>query len=351
MNAIGHHGQVIGISMLTLSPGRMGGSETYARALTAALRLVGTEDYLVAVPAAARDAASGLPNVQVARRADAGRVRTFASAARHTGTLRHARVVHYPFTVPLPRVHVPSVITLHDVLHRDHPSLVPRSTRAFRLVAYDRAARASQRVIVPSAFVRDRAVATLGLDPDRVRVVPHGVDHRSFRLGSEAREPFVLYPARRWPHKNHDRLFEAFAEVRRRSPNLELVLTGDSAGGPLPPGIRTLGRVSLEELSRLYRTASATVFPSMYEGFGAPVLEAMASGCPVAAADAAALREVAGDAAVLFDPRDPAAIAWAILRAIDEVDALAPRGVEWAARFTWEASARSHEAVYQELLE
>jgi glycosyltransferase involved in cell wall biosynthesis len=351
MNAIGHHGQVIGISMLTLSPGRMGGSETYARALTAALRVVGTEDYLVAVPAAARDAASGLANVQVARRADAGRACTFASAAIHAGTLRHARVVHYPFTVPLPRAHVPRVITLHDVLHRDHPSLVSRSTRAFRLVAYDRAARASERVIVPSAFVRDRAVVTLGLDPERVRVVPHGVDHRSFRLGSEAREPFVLYPARRWPHKNHQRLFEAFAEVRRKRPDFELVLTGDRAGGALPPGIRTLGRVSLEELARLYRTASATVFPSMYEGFGAPVLEAMASGCPVAAADAGALAEVAGDAAVLFDPREPADIAQAILRAIDEADELASRGVGWAARFTWEVSARSHEAVYKELLE
>jgi glycosyltransferase involved in cell wall biosynthesis len=342
--------RVIGISMLTLSPGHMGGSETYARALTAALRLVGTEDYLVAVPEAARDAASGLPSVQVASQADAGRIRTFASAARRAGTLRQARVVHYPFTVPLPRVHVPRVITLHDVLHRDHPSLVPRSTRAFRHVAYDRAARASERVIVPSAFVRDRAVATLGLDPGRVRVVPHGVDHRLFVPGSEVRQPFVLYPARRWPHKNHNRLFEAFAEVKRKRPDLELVLTGDNAGEDVPDGVRALGRVSLEELSRLYRSAGATVFPSMYEGFGAPVLEAMASGCPVATADVAALREVAGDAAVLFDPLDPADIARSILRAIDEVDALAPKGVEWAARFTWEASARSHEAVYQELL-
>lgn len=337
--------------MLTLSPGRMGGSETYARGLTAGLQRVGTEDYLVAVPEVAADAASGLPSVLVEREAGSGRVRTFISAARGANTLRQARVVHYPFTVPLPRAHVPRVITLHDVLHRDHPSLVSRATRAFRLVAYDRAARTSERVIVPSAFVRDRAVATLGLDPERVRVVPHGVDHQSFRLGTESREAFVLYPARWWPHKNHARLFEAFAEVRRRSPNLELVLTGDSAGGDLPPGVRALGRVSVEELSRLYRTAGATVFPSIYEGFGAPVLEAMASGCPVAAADATALREVAGDAAVLFDPRDPADIARAILRAIDEVDALAPGGVEWAARFTWEASARSHEAVYQELLE
>jgi glycosyltransferase involved in cell wall biosynthesis len=329
----------------------MGGSETYARGLTAALRQVGTEDYLVAVPDSARDAASGLPSVRVTGVADSGRVRAFASAATRADVLRQARVVHYPFTVPLPRVQVPRVITLHDVLHRDHPSLVSRATRAFRLVAYDRAARASERVIVPSAFVRDRAVATLGLDPERVRVVPHGVDHRSFRLGSEVRQPFVLYPARRWPHKNHHRLFQAFAEVRRKRPNLELVLTGDSAGGDLPPGIRALGRVSLEDLSRLYRTASATVFPSMYEGFGAPVLEAMASGCPVAAADAGALREVAGDAAVLFDPRDPADIAQAILRAIDEADALALLGAAWAARFTWEASARSHEVVYQELLE
>jgi glycosyltransferase involved in cell wall biosynthesis len=336
--------------MLTLSPGRMGGTETYARGLTAALRRVGTEDYLVALPDVARDVASGLPTVGVAGRGDSGRVRTLMSAAKGADTLGQARVVHYPFTVPLPRVHVPRVITLHDVLHRDHPSLVSRATRGFRLVAYDRAARASERVIVPSAFVRDRAVAILGLDPERVRVVPHGVDHRSFRPGPEARQPFVLYPARRWPHKNHQRLFEAFAEVQRKRPDFELILTGDLSGSALPPGIRTLGRVSLEELSRLYRTASATVFPSIYEGFGAPVLEAMASGCPVAAADAGALPEVAGDAAVLFDPCNPAEIAQAILRAIDESDALASAGVSRAARFTWEASALGHEAVYQELL-
>jgi glycosyltransferase involved in cell wall biosynthesis len=236
------------------------------------------------------------------------------------------------------------------VLHRDHPALVSKATRAFRLVAYDRAARTSERVIVPSAFVRDRAVATLGLDPKRIRVVPHGVDHRSFHLGSEAREPFLLYPARRWPHKNHERLFVAFAEVRRTRPDLELVLTGDQAVGALPPGIRTVGRVSLEELSRLYRTATATVFPSMYEGFGSPILEAMASGCPVAAADAGALREVAGDAAVLFDPRDPSDIARATLRAIDDTDELASKGAGRAAQFTWETSALSHEAVYRELL-
>jgi glycosyltransferase involved in cell wall biosynthesis len=337
--------------MLTLSPGRMGGSETYARGLTAALRRVGTEDYLVAVPEVAADAASGLPSVLVERRAGSGRVRTFISAAKSANTLRQARVVHYPFTVPLPRLGVPRVVTLHDVLHRDYPSLVSKATRGFRLIAYDRAAQASERVIVPSAFVRDRAIATLGLDPERVRIVPHGIDHQSFRVGAEAREPFVLYPAMRWPHKNHQRLFEAFAEVRRNRPDFELILTGDEARGALPRGVRTLGRVSLEELSRLYRTAGATVFPSLYEGFGAPVLEAMASGCPVAAADAGALREVAGGAAVLFDPRDPADIARGILRAIDEAGSLAARGVGWAARFTWEASARSHEAVYQELFE
>lgn len=336
--------------MLTLSPGRMGGSETYARGLTAALREVGTEDYLVAVPDCAGDAASGLPSVRVGGAAGAGRIRAIATAATHAGVLRQARVVHFPFTVPLPRVHVPRVITLHDVLHRDHPALVSRATRAFRLIAYDRAARASECVIVPSAFVRDRAAATLGLDPKRIRVVPHGVDHRSFHIGSEPREPFVLYPARRWPHKNHQRLFAAFEEVRRTRPDLELILTGDTAVSALPPGIRTLGRVSLEELSRLYRTASATVFPSMYEGFGAPILEAMASGCPVAAADAGALPEVAGGAAVLFDPCDPSDIARSTLRAIDEADELAAKGVGRAARFTWEASALSHEAVYRELL-
>jgi glycosyltransferase involved in cell wall biosynthesis len=259
--------------------------------------------------------------------------------------------VHFPLTIPLPWVRARRVITLHDVLHRDLPQLVSRSTRAFRLVGYDQASRSADLVIVPTEFVRERAVATLGLDRGRVRVVAHGVDHDLFRPGGEAREPFLLYPARFWPHKNHEALFEAFASVRRERPDLELVLTGGGHDGrALPTGVRSVGHVPETELARLYRTAELMVFPSLYEGFGAPLVEAMASGCAVAASNAGSLPEVAGDAAALFDPSSGASIASGIFEALAARDVLVARGLERARRFTWEAAATAHESAYKELL-
>jgi glycosyltransferase involved in cell wall biosynthesis len=243
------------------------------------------------------------------------------------------------------------VITLHDVLHRDLPQLVPRSTRAFRLVGYDQASRRADLVIVPSEFVRDRAVATLGLDRGRIRVVAHGVDHDLFRPGGDARESFILYPARFWPHKNHEALFEAFASVRRERPDLELVLTGGGHEGlALPTGVRSVGLVPETELARLYRTAELMVFPSLYEGFGTPLVEAMASGCAVAASNAGSLPEIAGDAAALFDPSSRDSIASGIFQALATRDVLAARGLERARGFTWEAAATAHESAYEELL-
>jgi glycosyltransferase involved in cell wall biosynthesis len=342
---------VIGISLVTLSPGRMGGSESYARALTSALARVGTGEYLVAAPPDALDAAGGLPSVSAGASGQAGRLQAFVRAAGSRSVLGNASVVHHPLTVPLPPVRVPRVITLHDVLHRDHPELVSRPARAFRALAYDRAARTSDLVIVPSRFVQERAELRIRLDPGLVRVVPHGVDHSVFYRGAEEREPFLLYPARFWPHKNHGLLFEAFVRVRRERPELELVLTGGGHDSrSLPEAVRSLGLVAQTELARLYRTAEAMVFPSLYEGFGAPILEAMASGCAVAASNVASIPEVAGGAAVLFDPSTPEAIASGILEALAQRSTLADRGLEQARSFTWDATAAAHELVYSELL-
>ena len=189
----------------------------------------------------------------------------------------------------------------------------------------------------------------LDIDPRRVHVVPHGVDHTLFVPSDEPREPFLLYPARPWPHKNHLKLFQALLDLRRQLPDLRLVLTG---GGlerlkPFPEGVEPRGLVSREELAELYRRAACLVFPSLHEGFGLPALEAMASGCPVAASTAGALPEVCGDAAVLFDPEDVHAMENAIREALARADELRAAGLARAAGFTWEESARRHEDVYR----
>jgi glycosyltransferase involved in cell wall biosynthesis len=145
-------------------------------------------------------------------------------------------------------------------------------------------------------------------------------------------------------------LFEAFGLVRRERPELDLLLTGGGHEGlTLPAGVRSLGTVPADELAALYRRASALVFPSRYEGFGWPVLEAMASGCPVAAAAGSAVEEVAGGAAILFAPGSAEAAADGIRRVLDDGPTLSERGLARAGAFTWERAARLHDEVYGEL--
>jgi glycosyltransferase involved in cell wall biosynthesis len=349
---------VVGISLLTLVPGSLGGSETYVRELLRGLGRVGDLSYRVLLPPVAADAAEGLPaetakEYRVARTVSQ-RLLAMGAAAARPGPLRarlaEAEIVHYPLTLRIPAVARPSVVTLHDLQHLDLPSLFPRSERAFRRVAWHRSVRSATRVIVLSEFVREHAIARLGLDPERLRVVPSGVDHRRFNPSADERLPFLFYPARAWPHKNHRRLFEAFALLRRERPHLRLVLSGGGDFARAPDGVEARGRVSDEELVRLYRTAAAVVFPSLYEGFGQPPLEAMACGCPVAASTAGALPEIVGDAARLFDPREPEAIAGAVRDVLESPDEWARRGLERAALYSWDVTARATDAVYRELL-
>jgi len=348
---------VVGISLLTLVPGELGGSETYVHELLRALGRVGGLSYRVLLPPVAPDAAEGLPAVVAreyrAARTPRGRLAAMILAAARPGPLRahleQADVVHFPLTLRIPAVDRPTVVTLHDVQHLDLPHLFGRAERAFRAVAWHRSVRGADRVVVPSAFVRDRAAVRLGLDPAVVRVVHSGVDHDRFTPAAVPREDFLLYPARRWPHKNHERLFEAFAVLRRERPGLRLVLTGGGHTSSVPEGVEVRGLVSPDELVDLYRRAAALVFPSLYEGFGQPPLEAMACGCPVACSDAASLPEVVGDAARLFDPHDAAAITAAVREVLDAPAEWSQRGLARAEGYSWDATAHAHEAVYREL--
>lgn len=346
----------VGLSLLTLVPGISGGSETYARELLRALARVGTHEYEALVPTLAPDAGGGLPTVVAtgypASTSTPGRLRAMGGAALRPGrlnrTLANADVVHYPLTVPLPAVDGPTVQTLLDVQHLDLPHLFSRGERLFRRLAYDRAARKADRVIVISEWARARAIDRLRLDPERVEAVHLGVDLGRFRPDpAVAREPFLLYPARPWPHKNHPRLFEAHAILRRSHPELRLVLTGAGHDAvDLPDGVETTGDVPVEARVDLYRRAAAVVFPSLYEGFGLPPLEAMACACPVAASWAGSLPEVCGSAAVLFDPQDAGAIAAGALEALDRAPELSALGPRHAASFTWDATARAHDRIY-----
>jgi glycosyltransferase involved in cell wall biosynthesis len=348
---------MVGISLLTLVPGELGGSETYVRELLRGLGRVGELSYRVLLPPVAPDAAEGLPAETAPEyrhaRTIPQRLLAMTAATARPGPLRarlrDAEVVHYPLTLRIPPVARPTVVSLLDLQHLDMPQLFSRGERAFRRIAWHRSVRAADRVIVISGFVRDRAVEALGIDPETIRVIHLGVDHDIFRPADAEREPFILYPARRWPHKNHERLFEAFALLRRDRPELRLVLTGGGEHGALPEGVEARGHLPYSELPDLLQRAAALVFPSLYEGFGQPPLEAMACGCPVACSNAASLPEVVGDAARLFDPYDPEAIAAAVRDVLDDPAPWVARGLEHASTFSWERTAREHEVVYREL--
>jgi glycosyltransferase involved in cell wall biosynthesis len=349
---------VIGISMLTLDPRAVGGTQTYAREFVRALARVGELEYRVFVSTLAPDAADGLPATivsefpagrsRIERGVGLSRVALAPRRVRRALRLEELDAIHFPLGVMLPRLETPpAAATVHDLQHESYPQFFSRSQLAYRRRVYGWTIRKSRIVITDSEHARETLIERYGLDPERVRAIHLAVDHARFTPDGRVRERFLLYPANRWPHKNHDLLFEAVALVRREQPELRLVLTGRGHDGrKLPPGVEARGHVSTDELVELYRTAAALVFPSLYEGFGMPPLEAMACGCPVAVARVASLPEICGDAAVYFDPTSAEDIA----RGIAAVLARPPAGgIEQAARFTWDACARHHDAVYRDL--
>jgi glycosyltransferase involved in cell wall biosynthesis len=353
---------VIGISLLTLVPGISGGSETYARELCRALARGGELRYRVFLPDIAPDAADGLPSTVVPRyrasRTMPGRIAAMSLASVRPGPLRRDldldsfRAIHFPLSVMLPPVtRPPAVTTVLDLQHEEHPEFFGRAELGYRKLVYGWTIRRSRVVVTISEHARQTLIERHGLAPNRVRAIHLAVDHDVFRPGSGrgTRSDYVLYPARPWRHKNHARLFEAFVRLRQERPELRLVLTGEGDFGALPAGVEARGRVSREELVGLYRGAAALVFPSLYEGFGMPVVEAMACGCPVASSNATSLPEVVGDAARLFDPLDVDEIAAAVDDVLREPEQWIEGGLARAQQFTWDACARAHDAVYREL--
>ena len=352
----------VALPLLNLVPGSMGGSETYAAELCKELVASPHVDVRVGLPASARGFAP--PDVSmVAEKVPGGasaRDRLVSQLLAEVSPplrrlVHNADLVHYPLTVPSPRPprNRPFVQTLLDTQHHDLRDNFSRSELVYRRVRYDAAARRAAAVITISEFCKGRIVHHLGIPAERVHVAYLGVDVDEFAPNLGERDRFVLYPARGWPHKNHARLIEAMSIVRRTHPDLRLVLTGGSLDplGDTPPWVDVKGLVSRQELLALYQRAACLAFPSLYEGFGLPPLEAMASGCPVTAARSGSLPEVCGEAAVQFDPLDPADIARGIVEAIADAATLVERGLGRARQFTWSRCADVHVQVYGSVLQ
>jgi alpha-1,3-rhamnosyl/mannosyltransferase len=205
--------------------------------------------------------------------------------------------------------------------------------------------RAARRVIAVSEFTRRELVDLLGVPEERIHVVPNAVEDEFTRDGPAEQGEYVLAVGTLEPRKNLDRLVEA---VRRTDTELRIVGARGWGGVEVAGnGVRWLGEVSDAELARLYRGAACVAYPSLYEGFGIPVLEAMACGVPVVTTRGTAMEEVANGAAVLVDARDPAEIAAGILRAVADRSRLVARGLERARAFRWDAVAAATVDVYR----
>jgi glycosyltransferase involved in cell wall biosynthesis len=229
---------------------------------------------------------------------------------------------------------------LHDLVPLRFPEWTTRRTRSMHRAQYE-AAKRCDVVFVNSAYTGRDAVERLGLAEQRVHVAHPGVDPVFTAEGERADlgRPYVLTVATLEPRKNLGTLVDAFRLLR--DGDLVLAVVGGAGWGEQPrldvPGVVRLGRVDDAELARLYRGAAVVAYPSRFEGFGMPVVEAMACGAPVAASAHPSLDEASGEVALRGDPDSPEALAAAIRQALGRDD-LRERGIEHARRFTWRAA-------------
>ena len=263
---------------------------------------------------------------------------------------RRVDVLHCPsYRAPF-RSSTPLVVTVHDLALLRHPEVFNRWSRGYGRVAVPRVVRAARLVIAVSEFTRDELVELLDVDAERIRVVPNGISGLFTPEGPAGEGDYVLAVGTLEPRKNLHRLIEASSGL---GPELRIVGRrgwGDVDVDVDESRVRWLGEVPDEELAVLYRGAGCMAYPSLYEGFGYPVVEGMACGTPVVTSAGGATEEIAGGAAVLVDPLDPASIRAGIEEAIANRDELAPKGLARAQAFAPDRFAEATVAVYREAL-
>ncbi|MDQ5816143.1 MAG: glycosyltransferase family 4 protein [Actinomycetota bacterium] len=364
----------VGINLLWMVPGVVGGSETYLARLLYGLAERSSElDYTIFALPQFKDAHPDLAKTfKIAYAPVSGSWKSFRVAGENSWLARECRrrhidlVHHAGGIVPMVRAARP-ILTIHDLQYLYYPEYFTRAKLSYLKRMVPRSCEAARLVLTPSEFTRRTVIERMNIDPEVVVVVPHGISPRESavgegnirkRYGIEGR--FFLYPAITYPHKNHLVLIEAFARMLKIHSDVTLVLTGAKGSMEvkvakavrelgIDSNVRRLGYIPSHDLDALYDEAVALTFPSRFEGFGAPVLEAMARGCPVIAADATALPEVVGDSGCLVSPDNAEQWHQAMLELVEnpeDRERYAKAGLARAGDFTWRRSADILEKAY-----
>ena len=351
----------IGVNALYLIPGAVGGTEIYLRSLLAALAEIDQHNqYFVFTN---RETGADLLPAQANFTRVAQAVRAVNRPARllweqtilplAAVRLRLDVLFNPGFTAPI-LCGCPQVTVFHDLQHKRHPEYFRWYDLPFWNFFLFWSITVSRRIVAVSAATADDLRRWYRLPPATIRTVPSGVDPRFFDLAALRRpEPFLLAVSTLHPHKNLDCLLRAFAAFAERHPEYRLVVCGlhgffSAELHALRDRLQLAGRVDFpgwiprEQLYDLYARATAFLYPSLFEGFGLPVLEALAAGVPTACSAIEPMNGIAGDAALKFDPRDPSAIAGAMHRLVTDGELrqrLAAAGPRRAAQFSWRTTA------------
>ena len=362
----------IGVNALYLIPGRVGGTEIYLRCLLSAFAEIDTvNEYFLFTN---RETPAGHfpspPNFRIVpqpvRAANRPARILWEQLALPLAARGHRLDVLFNpgFTSPV-LCPCPTVTVFHDLQHKRHPELFRWFDLPFWRLFLWLAAHRSTRLIAVSDATRADLHRFYRIPETKVRVVAEGVDEPFFEVVRNRREeelqPYVLVVSTLHPHKNLDRLIRVFAEFRQARPQFRLVIAGfrgfqanaiekliDELA--LRDAVELTGWVPRETLYELYRRAWAFVYPSLFEGFGLPVVEALAAGVPTACSDIEPLRGNAGDAALLFDPHQDAAILDALVRLCSDAALrvyLAAAGPRRAEAFSWRRAAEETLAVFR----
>jgi len=362
----------------TSVPARPAGAGVYAIELTRALagRGPGRDGYAVFTRGAwCDDAAAGRKDWRIERvHASSREARLAWEQLRLPGRLKALGIdvlhsTHH--TLPMRPMRAKRVVTMHDLTFMRIPERYPAARRLYMQATTRAAARVADAIIVPSQAVRDDVARLLSADPARLHVVYEAAGAMYAPVASEealgvARSygiapPYLLSIGSLEPGKNRARMIRALRELRDRGADATMVIVGQQAWEydeefrlierlGMVDRVRYLGYVKQDDLPALYSAATALVFPSLYEGFGLPVLEAMACGTPVLTSNVSATAEVSGGAAVLVDPLSEGAIRDGMERLLTDArlrGELRERGFERARGFSWQRAADETHAVYE----